>query len=296
MRVTLIHNPGAGRQGKNDAQKLVSLLEGAGHEVRYQSSKDDGWKKALKKPAELIVVARIYAGGIIALLYRPGGQGQTLDPSAEERGDEQHQAASDHGGYGGGLHVAAGEDLEHRRLAVARDERNPAQQSTVSNDGHGGDPAISDALVDALPAGRGFQGEVRERGRDSFTCLCDNLSPTVHQGHPPARRIGDGLRSLLDFVRVRLLDGARRRRRLRQRVILRVLAQARLRRLQPVQQDRAYREQHDEHGHRRHPYTKPEPHDRPLYTPKALSTTSETGPNGPFVAGAASFYRTFTEP
>ena len=57
MRVTLIHNPGAERQGKKNAEQLVELLEDAGHEVRYQSSKDDGWKKALKKPAELVAVA-----------------------------------------------------------------------------------------------------------------------------------------------------------------------------------------------------------------------------------------------
>ena len=57
MLVTLIHNPGAGKQGKNDADRLVELLRRAGHEVRYQSPKDDGWKKALKKPADLVVVA-----------------------------------------------------------------------------------------------------------------------------------------------------------------------------------------------------------------------------------------------
>jgi diacylglycerol kinase (ATP) len=38
-------------------RELKKLLEGAGHEVRYQSSKEDGWKKALKKPADLVVVA-----------------------------------------------------------------------------------------------------------------------------------------------------------------------------------------------------------------------------------------------
>jgi diacylglycerol kinase (ATP) len=57
VRVTLIHNPGAGKQGRKNAEQLVELLEDAGHDVRYQSSKDDGWKKALKKPAELIAVA-----------------------------------------------------------------------------------------------------------------------------------------------------------------------------------------------------------------------------------------------
>jgi diacylglycerol kinase family enzyme len=36
---------------------LKRLLEEHGHEVRYRSSKDKGWKKALKKPADLVVVA-----------------------------------------------------------------------------------------------------------------------------------------------------------------------------------------------------------------------------------------------
>lgn len=57
MRVTLIHNPGAGKQGRKNGEQIVELLENAGHEVRYQSSKDDGWKKALKKPADLVAVA-----------------------------------------------------------------------------------------------------------------------------------------------------------------------------------------------------------------------------------------------
>lgn len=57
MRITLIHNPGAGSQGKGDAGKLVKLLRGAGHKVRYRSSKEDDWKDALKKPADLVVIA-----------------------------------------------------------------------------------------------------------------------------------------------------------------------------------------------------------------------------------------------
>ena len=57
MRTTLIHNPGAGRQGADDAKKLCRFLEEHGYDVRYQSAKDEDWKKSLKKPAEMIVVA-----------------------------------------------------------------------------------------------------------------------------------------------------------------------------------------------------------------------------------------------
>jgi len=57
VRITLIHNPGAGRQHADDAANLEKLLRDHGHDVRYQSAKEDGWKRALKKPADLLVVA-----------------------------------------------------------------------------------------------------------------------------------------------------------------------------------------------------------------------------------------------
>jgi diacylglycerol kinase (ATP) len=57
VRITLIHNPGAGDQQNGEAKMLCKLLEDAGHKVRYRSSKEDDWKRSLKKPADLIVVA-----------------------------------------------------------------------------------------------------------------------------------------------------------------------------------------------------------------------------------------------
>src|SRR5205085_12423826 len=55
MRVTLIHNPTAGDESFS-ATKLTALIEQAGHEVSYQSSKKD-YKSALKEPADLVAVA-----------------------------------------------------------------------------------------------------------------------------------------------------------------------------------------------------------------------------------------------
>jgi diacylglycerol kinase family enzyme len=55
VRITLIHNPDSGNA--SDADKLVKFLRDHGHEVRYQSAKEDGWKRALKKPADLVAVA-----------------------------------------------------------------------------------------------------------------------------------------------------------------------------------------------------------------------------------------------
>jgi diacylglycerol kinase family enzyme len=57
VRITLIHNPGAGRQRAGAARKLVEFLSDHGHAVRYYSAKEDGWKRALRKPADLVVVA-----------------------------------------------------------------------------------------------------------------------------------------------------------------------------------------------------------------------------------------------
>jgi diacylglycerol kinase (ATP) len=56
VRVTLIHNPGAGA-AKASKESLIELLRKAGHAVRYQSSKDDGWDGALAAPADLVAVA-----------------------------------------------------------------------------------------------------------------------------------------------------------------------------------------------------------------------------------------------
>jgi diacylglycerol kinase family enzyme len=57
MRVTLIHNPGAGGDDGPDAKALKKLVKDAGHELLYHSSKEDGWKSALKEEADLVAVA-----------------------------------------------------------------------------------------------------------------------------------------------------------------------------------------------------------------------------------------------
>jgi diacylglycerol kinase family enzyme len=57
VRVTLIHNPKAGREGAGDARKLEKLLRGLGHDVRYHSSKEKGLRRVLKKDADVVAVA-----------------------------------------------------------------------------------------------------------------------------------------------------------------------------------------------------------------------------------------------
>jgi len=57
VRVTLIHNPGAGKHVADDLKQLLHLIRAARHEVAYQSCKDDDWAKALDAQADLVAVA-----------------------------------------------------------------------------------------------------------------------------------------------------------------------------------------------------------------------------------------------
>ena len=56
MRVLLLHNPVAG-DGDAGLKRLLALLGAHGHAVRCRSTKEPGWKKALRRAGELIVVA-----------------------------------------------------------------------------------------------------------------------------------------------------------------------------------------------------------------------------------------------
>jgi diacylglycerol kinase family enzyme len=88
VRVTLIHNPGAGRTDHRGAKELITLLEDAGHAVRYQSSKDDDWARALDKPADVVVaaggdgtvgrVARRMAGRNVPMAALPAGTANNI--------------------------------------------------------------------------------------------------------------------------------------------------------------------------------------------------------------------------
>ena len=56
MRVIVLHNPTAG-DAEHRPQAIVSALEEAGHDVEWQSTKEDDWEAALDRGAELLVVA-----------------------------------------------------------------------------------------------------------------------------------------------------------------------------------------------------------------------------------------------
>ena len=57
MNVTLIHNANAGDSDLTTPDQLVALIEEAGHTVRHQSIKSDGWQNSLDQPADLVAVA-----------------------------------------------------------------------------------------------------------------------------------------------------------------------------------------------------------------------------------------------
>ena len=54
MKITLIHNPGAG--DGQDVNALVRLITDAGHDLRRRSTKQD-WKEILEEPTDLVVAA-----------------------------------------------------------------------------------------------------------------------------------------------------------------------------------------------------------------------------------------------
>lgn len=56
MRLTLIHNPEAGRGGPS-REELVALLRSAGHRVQYQSTAESTVDRALDDPGELVLAA-----------------------------------------------------------------------------------------------------------------------------------------------------------------------------------------------------------------------------------------------
>jgi diacylglycerol kinase (ATP) len=51
-----MHNPKAGR-GKHAKQDLMAALANAGHHAIYQSTQESDYKKALKKPTDLVLAA-----------------------------------------------------------------------------------------------------------------------------------------------------------------------------------------------------------------------------------------------
>src|SRR4030095_9577912 len=56
VKVLLLHNPTSGEEHPAP-HALVRAFEDAGHAVRYQSTKDEDWERALETPVEVIIAA-----------------------------------------------------------------------------------------------------------------------------------------------------------------------------------------------------------------------------------------------
>src|SRR5262245_34332619 len=56
MRILLIHNPKAGDR-KHSKKQLMTSLTKSGHQAFYDSIKSRSWKKAFKKPVDLVIAA-----------------------------------------------------------------------------------------------------------------------------------------------------------------------------------------------------------------------------------------------
>src|SRR5438105_12143058 len=56
MRILLVHNPKAGSE-ENEGEDFIKALKKAGHKATYQSSKEKGIAKKLKKKIDLVLVA-----------------------------------------------------------------------------------------------------------------------------------------------------------------------------------------------------------------------------------------------
>lgn len=57
MKVTLIHNPDAGDDDQPSGDEILRLIRRAGHKAKYQSMNEGNWKRALRKPCDIIAVA-----------------------------------------------------------------------------------------------------------------------------------------------------------------------------------------------------------------------------------------------
>jgi diacylglycerol kinase (ATP) len=57
MKVTVIHNPGAGDDAQPSGNQIMRFIRKAGHKAKYFSTKDKKWEKALKRPSDIVAVA-----------------------------------------------------------------------------------------------------------------------------------------------------------------------------------------------------------------------------------------------
>src|SRR5687767_10564763 len=102
MRVTVIHNPGAG-DGETSAKELLAALREHGYQPQYHSSKGGDLGTALADPGELVVVAggdgtvgdvaKRLAGRAIPVAVLPAGTANNIATTLGSEGPLRDQVA-----------------------------------------------------------------------------------------------------------------------------------------------------------------------------------------------------------
>ena len=186
MHLTLLHNPKAGT-GKPHKRELLELFERAGHEVVYQSTKEKGFRRALKSPGELVVaaggdgtvgkVARWLIGSDLPLAILPLGTANNLARSLGLKGSVERLIGSlarwravkfdvgfARGPWGDGPFLeAAGAGLFPRMMSQHVENRNDGVPDAV--DAHGGLRGGVKLLRQVLGDSAGHESTIRFDGR-----------------------------------------------------------------------------------------------------------------------------------
>jgi diacylglycerol kinase family enzyme len=171
MRVTVVHNPGAGDE-EPSRETLDAAISAAGHEARWQSVKEDDWQDVLSEPDDLVVVAggdgtvrkvfRELAGTALPATLLPVGSANNIARSLGFDDDPVRLI--------GGWSSAARQPFDVGELSVEEDETSfvesvggglfadVLERAEESGDDPGGDDKVEqglrlllDVLADAEP-------------------------------------------------------------------------------------------------------------------------------------------------
>lgn len=183
MRLLLLHNPKAG-YNKHNARNLTDLLEEAGHDVVYESVKDEGFEKTLEKDFDLVVAAGGDGTvGKVAKLLRTGA----LPMAAFPLGTANNLARTV--GYRKPIPelVASWKNSTEKRLDVGIAKGPGGEVVFMENFGIG-------IFADLIAAAKKRQKQLRkEREKDS------KKSPEDEIDHAE-ERLREDLKGLRDFV------------------------------------------------------------------------------------------------
>jgi diacylglycerol kinase family enzyme len=176
LRVTLIHNPGAGDDA-GSGDDLVRRLAAAGHEVRHASIREEGWEAALGAPADAVAVAG--GDGTVApvvLALRDRGVPVALIPEGSA-----NNIARTMGLWDGPLDPRDWEGAARRRLDVGRAAAGGEERAFVESVGGG---VLADLLhrAEAQPGDPGGAHSLRQ-GREL-------LGRAIAEAGAPAWEVG----------------------------------------------------------------------------------------------------------